>query len=206
MDFLFLLYLLFLPLNVTNGLIFLFGNNENFRVLLCCAGSRGTDENNEDYLSKEVRSNNFLNLATTRKRVPKVTPAAFMTDWFTYLPKRIYMVTALNSAFALCAYANRMKRNQKAWTLFIRESANFTWRRFVDDIITYCLLPLQMLEIIITCFFFFFLSLIRQPTCQATAPYYKTPENPKRTECVRWRLSCWPSLKTHPDILSEIHR
>lgn len=46
----------------------------------------------------------------------------------------------------LCAYTNRMKRNQKAWTLFIRESGNFTWRRFVDDKITYCLLSLKMLE------------------------------------------------------------
>lgn len=38
--------------------------------------------------------------------------------------------------FELCVYTNRMKRNLKAWTLFRRESGNFTWRRFVDDIIS----------------------------------------------------------------------
>ncbi|XP_030579797.1 F-actin-monooxygenase MICAL2 isoform X2 [Archocentrus centrarchus] len=39
---------------------------------LPASGSRGVDENNEDYPSKEVRSNNnVLNLALTRKRVPK---------------------------------------------------------------------------------------------------------------------------------------
>ncbi|XP_056269161.1 F-actin-monooxygenase mical2b isoform X3 [Pseudoliparis swirei] len=39
---------------------------------LSASGSRGVDENNEDYPSKEVRSNNnVLNLALPRKRVPK---------------------------------------------------------------------------------------------------------------------------------------
>ncbi|KAM9861060.1 F-actin-monooxygenase mical2b isoform 2-T2 [Aulostomus maculatus] len=39
---------------------------------LPATGSRGVDENNEDYPSKEVRSNNnALNLALPRKRVPK---------------------------------------------------------------------------------------------------------------------------------------
>ncbi|CAK6954770.1 F-actin-monooxygenase MICAL2 [Scomber scombrus] len=39
---------------------------------LPASGSRGVDENNEDYPSKEVRSNNnVLNLALHRKRVPK---------------------------------------------------------------------------------------------------------------------------------------
>ncbi|XP_034727048.1 F-actin-monooxygenase MICAL2 isoform X6 [Etheostoma cragini] len=39
---------------------------------LLASGSRGLDENNEDYPSKEVRSNNnVLNLALPRKRVPK---------------------------------------------------------------------------------------------------------------------------------------
>ncbi|XP_018543087.1 F-actin-monooxygenase mical2b isoform X1 [Lates calcarifer] len=39
---------------------------------LPASGSRGVDENNEDYPSKEVRSNNnVLNLAVHRKRVPK---------------------------------------------------------------------------------------------------------------------------------------
>ncbi|XP_037612590.1 F-actin-monooxygenase MICAL2 isoform X7 [Sebastes umbrosus] len=39
---------------------------------LPASGSRGVDENNEDYPSKEVRSNNnVLNLALPRKRVPK---------------------------------------------------------------------------------------------------------------------------------------
>ncbi|XP_063352532.1 F-actin-monooxygenase mical2b [Pelmatolapia mariae] len=39
---------------------------------LPASGSRGVDENNEDYPSKEVKSNNnVLNLALTRKRVPK---------------------------------------------------------------------------------------------------------------------------------------
>lgn len=60
------------------------------------------------------------------------------------------MVPALNSASALCVYTNRMKRNQKAWTLFTRESGNFTWRRFVDDIITHNN-PLKMLERFIIC-------------------------------------------------------
>lgn len=59
------------------GLV-LFGEDENVRAFVCSAGSRGADENNRDYLSKHVRSNNFLNLASTRKRVPKVTPAGFM--------------------------------------------------------------------------------------------------------------------------------
>lgn len=51
-------------------------NNEISNVVMCfTAGSRGVDENNEDYPSKEVRSNNnVLNLALPRKRVPKVTP------------------------------------------------------------------------------------------------------------------------------------
>ncbi|TKS70175.1 [F-actin]-methionine sulfoxide oxidase MICAL2 [Collichthys lucidus] len=41
---------------------------------LPASGSRGVDENNEDYPSKEVRSNNnVLNLALPRKRVPKAT-------------------------------------------------------------------------------------------------------------------------------------
>lgn len=39
---------------------------------LPASGSRGVDENNEDYPSKDVRSNNnVLNLAQPRKRVPK---------------------------------------------------------------------------------------------------------------------------------------
>lgn len=43
-------------------------------VVFLTAGSRGVDENNEDYPSKEVRSNNnVLNHALPRKRVPKVT-------------------------------------------------------------------------------------------------------------------------------------
>lgn len=43
-------------------------------VMCYSAGSRGVDENDEDYPSKEVKSNNnVLNLALTRKRVPKVT-------------------------------------------------------------------------------------------------------------------------------------
>ncbi len=43
-------------------------------VMCFAAGSRGVDENNEDYPSKEVRSNNnVINLALHRKRVPKVT-------------------------------------------------------------------------------------------------------------------------------------
>lgn len=52
------------------------GKCENTNAVTCCtAGSRGVDENNEDYPSKEVRSNNnVLNLAAPRKRVPKVTP------------------------------------------------------------------------------------------------------------------------------------
>lgn len=64
---------------------FLFGRNENSDVFVCFAGSRGADENNEDYLSKEVRSNNFLNLASTRKRVPKVTqPVGVLIKLFIY--------------------------------------------------------------------------------------------------------------------------
>lgn len=52
------------------------GNNENYYAVLCyIAGSKGVDENNEDYPSKEVRSNNnVLNHALPRKRIPKVTP------------------------------------------------------------------------------------------------------------------------------------
>lgn len=48
----------------------------NSNAAMCyTAGSRGVDENNEDYPSKDVRSNNnVLNLAQPRKRVPKVTP------------------------------------------------------------------------------------------------------------------------------------
>lgn len=42
------------------------------------------------------------------------------------------MVT-IETLKSLCAYTNRMKRNPKAWTLFIRGSGNFTWRRFVPD-------------------------------------------------------------------------
>lgn len=183
---------------------FQFGNNGNLSVLVCSAGSRGTDENNEDYLSKEVRSNNFLNLASTRKRVTKVTPVLLCLRLIDLFIKEDFhashMVTALNSASALCVYTNRMKKNQKAWTLFTRESGNFTWRRFVDDIITYNN-HLKMSERFIICC----LSL-RQPTCRVTAPYCKTPENPKRTESVRWPLSCWPCLKAHPAIMSGIHR
>ncbi|KAF1392838.1 hypothetical protein PFLUV_G00032200 [Perca fluviatilis] len=45
------------------------------------AGSRGVDENNEDYPSKEVRSNNnVLNLALPRKRVPKDEKKSDGTD------------------------------------------------------------------------------------------------------------------------------
>lgn len=50
------------------------GNYENSNPAMCyTAGSRGVDENNEDYPAKEVRSNNnVLNLTQPRKRVPKV--------------------------------------------------------------------------------------------------------------------------------------
>lgn len=41
---------------------------------MCFAAASRVDENNDDYPSKEVRSNNFLNLALPRKRVPKVSP------------------------------------------------------------------------------------------------------------------------------------
>ncbi|CAN9507089.1 unnamed protein product [Ophioblennius macclurei] len=45
------------------------------------SGSRGVDENNEDYPSKEVRSNNnVLNLALPRKRVPKDDKKSDGTD------------------------------------------------------------------------------------------------------------------------------
>ncbi|XP_071344619.1 F-actin-monooxygenase MICAL2 isoform X2 [Trachinotus anak] len=48
---------------------------------LPATGSRGVDENNEDYPSKEVRSNNnVLNLAVPRKRVPKDEKKSDGTD------------------------------------------------------------------------------------------------------------------------------
>lgn len=48
---------------------------------LPASGSRGVDENNEDYPSKEVRSNNnVLNLALPRKRVPKDEKKSDGTD------------------------------------------------------------------------------------------------------------------------------
>uniref|UniRef100_A0A8C4I3Y2 F-actin monooxygenase n=1 Tax=Dicentrarchus labrax TaxID=13489 RepID=A0A8C4I3Y2_DICLA len=48
---------------------------------LPASGSRGLDENNEDYPSKEVRSNNnVLNLALPRKRVPKDEKKSDGTD------------------------------------------------------------------------------------------------------------------------------
>ncbi|XP_059212478.1 F-actin-monooxygenase MICAL2 [Centropristis striata] len=48
---------------------------------LPASGSRGVDENNEDYPSKEVRSNNnVLNLAQPRKRVPKDEKKSDGTD------------------------------------------------------------------------------------------------------------------------------
>ncbi|KAM3625192.1 uncharacterized protein V6R79_008392 [Siganus canaliculatus] len=48
---------------------------------LPASGSRGVDENNEDYPSKEVRSNNnVLNLALHRKRVPKDEKKSDGTD------------------------------------------------------------------------------------------------------------------------------
>ncbi|XP_056236779.1 F-actin-monooxygenase MICAL2 isoform X5 [Seriola aureovittata] len=48
---------------------------------LPASGSRGVDENNEDYPSKEVRSNNnVLNLAVPRKRVPKDEKKSDGTD------------------------------------------------------------------------------------------------------------------------------
>ncbi|KAL7406424.1 hypothetical protein ABVT39_019476 [Epinephelus coioides] len=48
---------------------------------LPASGSRGVDENNEDYPSKEVRSNNnALNLALPRKRVPKDEKKSDGTD------------------------------------------------------------------------------------------------------------------------------
>ncbi|XP_031701991.1 F-actin-monooxygenase MICAL2 isoform X3 [Anarrhichthys ocellatus] len=48
---------------------------------LPASGSRGVDENNEDYPSKEVRSNNnVLNLALPRKRVPKDEQKSDGTD------------------------------------------------------------------------------------------------------------------------------
>ncbi|XP_070821164.1 F-actin-monooxygenase mical2b isoform X2 [Chaetodon trifascialis] len=48
---------------------------------LPASGSRGADENNEDYPSKEVRSNNnVLNLALPRKRVPKDEKKSDGTD------------------------------------------------------------------------------------------------------------------------------
>lgn len=48
---------------------------------LPASGSRGVDENNEDYPSREVRSNNnVLNLALPRKRVPKDEKKSDGTD------------------------------------------------------------------------------------------------------------------------------
>ncbi|XP_034417397.1 F-actin-monooxygenase MICAL2 isoform X4 [Cyclopterus lumpus] len=60
-------------LDKTSMVTYLFKFYELLRgTPLPASGSRGVDENNEDYPSKEVRSNNnVLNLALPRKRVPK---------------------------------------------------------------------------------------------------------------------------------------
>lgn len=69
-----------------------------------------------------------------------------MAHWFMFTKE--VAIETLKSAFALCSYTNRMKRNPKAWILFIRESGSFTWRRFAPDILIYsnliCLSPVEM--------------------------------------------------------------
>ncbi|XP_056880669.1 F-actin-monooxygenase MICAL2 isoform X7 [Takifugu flavidus] len=60
------------------------------------AGSRGADENNEDYPSKQVRSNNFLNLASTRKRVPKDEKKSEGLDPLYKRKRKFYLEEATN--------------------------------------------------------------------------------------------------------------
>ncbi|XP_010743093.3 F-actin-monooxygenase MICAL2 isoform X3 [Larimichthys crocea] len=69
-------------LDKTRMITFLSKFYELFRgTPLPASGSRGVDENNEDYPSKEVRSNNnVLNLALPRKRVPKDEKKSDGTD------------------------------------------------------------------------------------------------------------------------------
>uniref|UniRef100_H3CVE3 F-actin monooxygenase n=1 Tax=Tetraodon nigroviridis TaxID=99883 RepID=H3CVE3_TETNG len=60
------------------------------------SGSRGTDENNEDYLSKEVRSRNFLNLASARKRVPQIEKKSEGLDPLYKRKRKFYLEEATN--------------------------------------------------------------------------------------------------------------
>eukprot|EP00066_Takifugu_rubripes_P019291 XP_011608557.1 PREDICTED: protein-methionine sulfoxide oxidase MICAL2 isoform X1 [Takifugu rubripes] len=63
---------------------------------LPASGSRGADENNEDYPSKQVRSNNFLNLASTRKRVPKDEKKSEGLDPLYKRKRKFYLEEATN--------------------------------------------------------------------------------------------------------------
>lgn len=77
-------------------------------VMCYSAGSRGVDENNEDYPSKEVKSNNnVLNFALTRKRVPKVTlrrSASLFVPSVCFIPTCYWLVmTVTYSDFFPCS-------------------------------------------------------------------------------------------------------
>lgn len=96
------------------------------------AGSRDVDENNEDYPSQEVRSNNKgLNLALPRKRVPKVKlhTGMFQSDglntrsWASVWPE-------IQSFLVL----HRMKRRQTVQIPFTKGGGNSAviWRRFAS--------------------------------------------------------------------------
>ncbi|XP_039868013.1 F-actin-monooxygenase MICAL2 isoform X6 [Simochromis diagramma] len=66
---------------------------------LPASGSRGVDENNEDYPSKEVKSNNnVLNFALTRKRVPKEEKKLDGTDPIYKRRRKFYLEEATNLA------------------------------------------------------------------------------------------------------------
>lgn len=146
-------YLTFMAVNCVNY-------ENSYAAMRYTAGSRGVDENNEDYPSKEVRSNNnVLNLALPRKRVPKVTPHWHVLIWcilykkLTYsdsqyfyfqllLPSICSYSISLFDEFVRAIYSittvsflvlYRMKRSPTVQIPFTKGGGNSAviWRRFV---------------------------------------------------------------------------
>ncbi|XP_071766119.1 F-actin-monooxygenase mical2b isoform X1 [Centroberyx gerrardi] len=99
-------------LDKTRMIIYLSKFYELFRgTPLPASGSRGADENNEDYPSKEVRSiNNVLNLTLPRKRVPKDEKKLDGTD---PIYKRRRKFSYLEEATNLSSHGSSMVREER---------------------------------------------------------------------------------------------
>lgn len=172
------------------------------------AGSRGVDENNEDYPSKEVKSNNnVLNFALTRKRVPKVTlrrSASFSVCSFGLLYSHLLLINHDCHIFRFFSllFVFRKRRSQTVQTPFTKEGGSSIWRRFVS--IYFASAQLIILQVFLCSKFC--LSLFRPLTWPVMAPQFETGRIQRKIKCALWLRSCWPSLKINRTTPSAKHR